>query len=876
MKANIELERLIDNASREVPLELWGPYVSERQWATVREDYSANGDVWNYFLHDHARSRAYLWGEDGIAAISDCFQNICFGITMWNEKDTLLKERLFGLNNQEGNHGEDVKELYYYLDNVPSHYYMKYLYKYPQAAFPYEQLIEQNQKRDRSQPEFEILDTGVFNDGAYFDVFIEYAKVEDEDILIRISITNQNANSAPIIILPTTWFYNKWQYDGLKTKPQIKMTSPGVFKIKHENMGNYYLYYPDTDEVLFTDNETNFQRLFGKPNKSKFVKDGFHEAIIRNNKEAVNSANVGTKASPVYRLEIESKQTTTLEFRLSKHAHDAPFSKDFESVFELRKQEAKEYYKDLLAPSSPAINTIKEQALNGILWNRQFYYYDIEWWLNSTDGITPITPQRKQGRNKDWKYLKNKDVLAMPDKWEFPWYAAWDTAFQCITIAMVDPVYAKHKMLLLMREWYMNPKGQLPAYEWDFNDVNPPVHAFAALEIYRTEKSIYGKADVDFLKLIFQKLIINFTWWVNLVDHNGNNIFEGGFLGLDNIGIFNRNAKLGDNIILEQSDGTSWMGMYALNMMEMALEIALTDSTFEDAATKFYEHFVIIGEALNELDLWNEEDQFFYDVLFINQKDKLPLRIRSVVGMIPLFAVTVFDNKVLDKLPDFLKRMKWFEKYRNYHKSYLPNSETSDQKKMMLSMVNKEKLCAILTSLLDESEFLSDFGIRSLSRYYKDHPYQLNLQGVNYMIEYDPGESTSDMYGGNSNWRGPIWMPLNYLLIKSLYKYADFYQDSFQIEFPVGSGDKYSLENVAFKLTERLVSIFTPDNNGDRPVYAGYNSFYNESKNELILFHEYFHGDTGMGLGASHQTGWTALIVNLIEEYQQRGGKNFN
>lgn len=867
-KINAELQRLQDNASKEIPLENWGPYLSERQWGTVREDYSKSEDAWNYFPHDHARSRAYRWGEDGLAGISDIKQHLCFAIALWNGKDAILKERLFGLSNPEGNHGEDVKELYYYLDNVPTHYYMKYLYKYPQAVFPYEDLIKSNQQRNKLQPEYEILDTGIFNENKYFDVFVEYAKENREDIFIKIEIVNRSAETAPITVLPTLWYFNNWFYAENPQKPTIEFINHQTLKaIDGEEI--YFLYFDGADEILFTENETNFEKLFNRPNATPFVKDAFHESIISGkNTEALITKKSGTKSAPVFRLEIEGKKSQTIYLRLTNNKTETPFLQGFESIFAKRKKEADDFYAAIQsADLSDELRNIQRQAFAGLLWNKQYYHFDVETWINSSDGITPLSDARKNGRNKDWKYLKNQDVLSMPDKWEYPWYAAWDTAFHCITMAIIDPVFAKHQLILLMREWYMNPKGQLPAYEWDFSDVNPPVHAFAAMQVYQTEQEIYGRSDIDFLKKIFQKLIINFTWWVNRKDADGNSIFEGGFLGLDNIGIFDRSKPLLDGMLLEQADGTSWMGMYALDMMNIAMEIAVNDPTFEDSVTKFYEHFVIIAEALNHLGLWDNQDNFYYDVLSIDNSDPIILRIRSVVGLSPLFAVGVIEKEIFDKLKDFQKRMEWFQDYRRTMGLYLPSQVNKGNGSMLLSLVNKERLQYLCDKLLDENEFLSFGGIRALSKYYQEHPYHLNLHGDDLKIQYDPGDSTSGLFGGNSNWRGPVWMPINYLLINAFVTFGYFYGDSLLVEFPKGSGKKMNLSQVGEELTKRLFLIFQKNKNNERPVFGPYNWFYKQPENQdLILFHEYFHGDSLRGMGASHQMGWTALVANLITQ----------
>lgn len=870
---NISAEqvRLNENALKQIPLEKWGPYLSERQWGTVREDYSEGGDAWNYFPHDHAHSRAYRWGEDGLAGISDYFQNLCFAIALWNGKDPILKERLYGLTNGEGNHGEDVKELYYYLDNVPTHYYMKYLYKYPQAAFPYEQLKNTNRYRSKQEVEFEILDTEVFKANKYFDVYVEYAKNNSEDIFIKIEIINRGADAAPITVLPTLWFYNRWQYrTKTRVKPSIDWVNEQTVKTTHEKLGNYYLYFQQPDDLLFTENETNTEKLFGKPNETPFVKDAFHNAVI-NGKNILGLRNrkQGTKCAPVYNLTVEGNGSKVIFLRLANHLDGDPFAEGFENIFVQRKQEADEFYQAVLPKDkSPELINIQRQAFAGLLWSKQFYHYDVERWLSKSDGITPVSEQRKLGRNHSWKYLKNQDIIIMPDKWEYPWYAAWDSAFHCIAMSIIDPSFAKNQLILLTREWYMNPSGQIPAYEWNFSDVNPPVHAFAALQVYHREKEMKGVGDIQFLKRIFQKLIINFTWWINRKDENGNNIFGGGFLGLDNIGVFNRGInEHHEDVSLEQADGTSWMGMYALNMMDIALEIAMTDNSFEDAATKFYEHFVIIGEALNELGLWNKEDNFFYDVLSLQNQNPVPLKVRSIVGAAPLFAVSIIDKKSLAALNDFRKRTNWFDNYRINNNLFLPNEETSDGNDQLLSLVLKERLVEILDKLLDEKEFLSPGGIRALSKFHLTHPYSINLKDTNYSIQYDPGDSTSDFYGGNSNWRGPVWMPINYLIIKAIKKYGEFYGDDLKVECPKGSGKMMNLKEVAAELTSRIISIFDTDNKGHRPTHGSYDWFYQLPENkELLLFYEYFHGDTGSGLGASHQTGWTAVLVDLIRD----------
>jgi hypothetical protein len=867
-----EHQRLAVNAAKKIPLEQWGPYLSERQWGTVREDYSPYGDAWHYFPYDQAHCRTYFWGEDGLGGISDFFQNLCFAVALWNGKDAILKERLFGLGNTEGNHGEDVKELYYYLDNTPTHYYMEYLYKYPQQEFPYKKLLEENRKRSREEPEYEILDTGVFDKDEYFDVTISYAKQNSRDIFIRIDIRNRYHKAADITVLPTLWFYNRWQYDGLEKKPVIAARDKNSVKATHSRLGSYYFYFQPPQYCLFTENETNLEKVTGAPNRTPFVKDAFHDAIIKKaNLDALRQKKSGTKFAPVYQYSVGAGETKSIYLRLSNRIMENPFGGDPSSLFESRKQEADAFYKAILPNNiSPEMAAIQRQALAGLLWSKQYYHFDVERWLTTSDGITPVNAGKLNGRNHEWKHLKNQDIIAMPDKWEYPWYAAWDLAFQTISMALIDPVFAKHQLMLIMREWYMKPDGQIPAYEWNFSDVNPPVQAWAALEVYRIEKERTGKGDIGFLKRIFQKLLINFTWWINRKDANGNNMFEGGFLGLDNIGVFNRSHSLGGEFQLEQADGTSWMGMYALNMMDMALEIAMKDDSFEDTATKFFEHFVLIAEALNEQGMWNEEDHFFYDTLSIGGSP-VQLRIQSIVGLTTLFAVSIIEKKMLHKLGDFKKRITWFENYRLKNKRYWPNEEHSDGEQILLSLVPQKRLIYLLERLLNEAEFLSAGGIRALSKYHEKHPYTINIGGVDYNIKYDPGDSTSDFFGGNSNWRGPVWIPINYLIIRSIRQYGKFYGEGLMVEYPVGSGQKLTLEAVADRLTDRVISLFKKDKTGRRPAHGKYNWFYQKPGNEhLLLFYEYFHGDTCHGLGASHQTGWTALVAELISEKASR------
>ena len=862
-----EHQRLAANAKKPIPLEQWGPYLSERQWGTVREDYGYYGDAWGYLPFDQSHFRTYQWGEDGIAGISDYFQNLCFAVSFWNEKDQILKERLFGLGNYEGNHGEDVKELYYYQDNIPTHYYMEYLYKYPQREFPYEELKNANRYRSMHEPEYEILDTGVFDQDEYFDINITYAKENSQDIYIKIDITNRNKKPAPITVLPTLWFYNRWANNPTEGKPSINYLNKTSVKIDHEKLGDYYFYFQHPDYTLFTDNETNLNKTTGAHHDNPFVKDAFHDAVIHGtNRKKLHNRNFGTKFSPMYQLKIKGGETKTIYCRLTNQFEERPFNLGFENIFTIRKQEANDFYQKILpANISDDLKNIQRKALAGVLWSKQFYHFDVEHWLNNSDGLTPVNDGKLKGRNNDWTHLKNQDVIAMPDKWEYPWYAAWDLAFHCISLVMVDPEFAKNQLLLMMREWYMKPDGQLPAYEWNFGEVNPPVQAWAALEVYRIEKESTGIGDITFLKRVFQKLLINFTWWINGKDRNGNNIFEGGFLGLDNIGVFNRSHNLSAQMQLEQADGTSWMGMYALNMMDMALEIAQHDIAFEDTATKFFEHFVLISEALNSHSIWNEEDKFYYDSLRIDGLDPIPMRIQSIVGLTSLFAVSIMSMEMFRRLPDFKKRIEWFETYRAKNNRYWPNEEHSDGEGILISLVKKDRLIHLLHRLLNEEEFLSGGGIRALSKYHQANPYSVTIDGTRYEIQYDPGDSTSNLFGGNSNWRGPVWMPINYLIIRSIRKYGEFYGDRLTVECPVGSGVFLNLVEVSKVLTERVISLLAIDEAGDRKFNGKYNWFYKKPGNEdLVLFFEYFHGDTGSGLGASHQTGWTSLVADLI------------
>lgn len=872
MPVTKEQKRLEENYANKKTWLKWGPYLSERQWGTVREDYSANGDAWNYITHDMSRSKAYRWGEDGIAGISDDKQRICFAIALWNGKDEILKERLFGLTPKYGNHGEDVKELYYYLDNTPTHSYMKYLYKYPQATFPYHELEQKNKIRSKNQDEYEINDTGVFNDGRYFDVFIEYAKNNEEDICIKISIHNRSQQKAPVTVLPTLWMRNLWAYGLINEKPVIELMEQnadvGAVKITDTKMGEYSFYFQNSEKVLFTENETNTERLHNIPNENSYVKDAFHEAVITNNYKIFDDKKNGTKCAPFYYFDVEAQSSVTLKFRLSKEQLDKPLGKNFDEIFHLRLQEADEFYDQLIICQDKDLKNIQRQAYAGMLWNKQFYYIDIPDWLKGDPGQLPPPEQRKHGRNSEWETLNNEDIISMPDKWEYPWYAAWDLPFHCIPFAFLDVEFAKSQLILLLREWYMNPYGQLPAYEWSFSDVNPPVHAWACMQVYKMDKEKTGVGDTLFLERTFQKLLINFTWWVNRKDRLNNNVFEGGFLGLDNIGVFDRNSvPEGGN--LEQADGTAWMGMYCLDMLEIALELAQTNKAYEDLATKFFEHFTYIASSINHIredfkGAWDEEEGFFYDVLKMPDKSFIPVKVRSLVGLTSLFAVHIIDKALLKKLPDFQRRLKWFVKYQQKNDQYQVIEDIGKKDKILLSLAPHKRLKKILCALLDENEFLSPVGIRSLSKIH-EKPYSINIGGKEFGLDYQPGDSTSSLFGGNSNWRGPVWMPMNYLLIVALEKYYQYFEEELQLEMPSHSGNMANLKTVAEELRKRLTGIFTLDSEGKRKVNGQVNLFNNDTFfKDLVLFYECFHGDNGRGIGASHQTGWTGIIAEII------------
>jgi hypothetical protein len=873
-----EEARLTEDRKRRAHWKRWGPYLSERQWGTVREDYSTHGTAWESFAHEHARSRAYRWGEDGLAGISDNHQRLCFALALWNGRDPILKERIFGLTGNEGNHGEDAKEYYFYLDSTPTHSYMKYLYKYGQRPFPYADLVAENRRRDRRAPEYELLETGVFDENRYFDVVVEYAKASSDDILVRVGVTNRGPDTAELHLLPTLWFRNTWSWTPGRERPTLRAADSGpahaTVEAEHPSLGSRRLYCEGAPELLFTENETNAERLWSAPNAGPYVKDGINDYVVDGQRAAVNPARVGTKMSARYRMTIESGQTVTAALRLTNAPiASRPFGKDFSAIFAQRVAEADEFYATVIpAHLSADAKNVMRQALAGLLWSKQFYHYDVRTWLSGDPGGPPPPPERLNGRNREWRHLYNEDVISMPDKWEYPWYAAWDLAFHCVPLSLVDPEFAKAQLILFLREWYMHPNGQIPAYEWALGDVNPPVHAWAALRVYKIEKRRRGAGDREFLEKVFQKLLLNFTWWVNRKDAEGRNVFQGGFLGLDNIGVFDRSAPLPGGGHLEQSDGTSWMGMYCLNMLAIALELAKENRSYEDLASKFFEHFVYIAHAIHDmgdegLSLWDEEDGFYYDVLHANGTHR-QLKIRSLVGLIPLLAVEVLNDDVIDRLPGFKRRMQWFIDHRPELREHIGERSTpGGSGRRLLSIVTTDQLPRILRYLLDEEEFLSPHGVRAVSRFHRDHPYMLHAGGMDHRVDYEPAESSSSLFGGNSNWRGPVWFPVNYLLIESLQKFDYFYGETFTAECPTRSGRKLDLWHVAAELSRRLTRIFLRDADGRRPVHGGSEPFQRDPHwNDLVSFYEYFHGDNGAGIGASHQTGWTGLVAKLLQQ----------
>jgi len=874
--------RLQQSREKRAHWKRWGPYLSERAWGTVREDYSAYGTAWDYLPHDHARSKAYRWGEDGIAGISDRHQLICFAVSMWNGRDPILKERIFGLTGSEGNHGEDAKEYYFYLDSTPTHSYMKFLYKYPQAEFPYGKLVEENRLRGKDAPEFELMDTGVFDADRYFDVEVEYAKNTPEDILIRINVTNRGPEAATLHLLPTIWFRNTWSWKDGETKPTLRriddVRNASAIQLCQPTYGHRWLFCNGAPELLFTENETNTRMLYGHENGNHYAKDGINDYIVNGKTDAVNPAKTGTKAAAHYALTVGPGETKTVKLRLTDlvipPANGDPCNGKFDSTFEERIRDANEFY-DTVTPEhlTSDAKQVMRKALAGLLWSKQFYYYDMSSWLKGDPTGPPPPAERLTGRNSQWTHLYNDDIISMPDKWEYPWYAAWDLAFHCVPLAIVDSDFAKDQLILLLREWYMHPNGQLPAYEWAFGDVNPPVHAWAAWRVYKIDKKRNGKGDTKFLERVFHKLMLNFNWWVNRKDADGRNVFQGGFLGLDNIGVFDRSAALPTGGYIEQSDGTSWMGMYCLNMLAIAMELASEDPAYEDVASKFWEHFLYIAHAINHLGdersrLWNEEDGFYYDVLCLPDGSSFPMKVRSMVGLIPLFAIETLEPETLDKLSGFKRRLEWFIENRKDLTTNVACMRTrGEAERRMLSIVDRDQLRRVLKVMLDENEFLSPYGVRALSRFHKDHPYTLAVNGTEHRVNYEPAESSTGLFGGNSNWRGPIWFPVNYLIIESLQKFHHYLGDDYKVECPTGSGQMMTLWEVAAELSRRLNRIFLRDSSGRRPVFGGNEKFQSDPNwNDLVLFHEYFHGDTGSGVGASHQTGWTGLVAKLIQQ----------
>ncbi len=869
---NPERERLEEANAHLQAWRKWGPYVSERQWGTVREDYSADGDAWNHFPHEHARSRAYRWGEDGIGGFCDAKQRLCIAVALWNGKDPILKERMFGLSNRQGNHGEDVKELYYYLDAVPTYSYARMLYKYPQAEYPYDRLVQENARRGRQEPEFEIIDTGIFDDDRYFDVDIEYAKAGAEDILLRLTVHNRGPEEATIHVLPQLWFRNNWSWFAAGRKPSLELVGNDVVA-EHGKLGLYAIHFDAPDEIKFCENETNVARLYGSEDTGRLYKDGFDDYVVKGDQNAVGSRK-GTKAAGIYRRSLPPGANTTIRVRLREgQPRSEPFA-DFEQLFELRKSEADAFYAELQRKiPDEDLRRIQRQAFAGILWSKQYFYYDVTEWLEG-DPAQPKPPKsRIVGRNGEWVHANMEDVVSMPDKWEFPWFAAWDWAFHVTTLAYLDLENAKHQLILLCQPWYMHPNGQLPAYEWNFGDVNPPVQAWAALYLYDAERRQKGRGDRKFLETVFTKLLLNFTWWVNRKDPHGKNVFQGGFLGMDNIGVFDRSSPPPAGATLVQSDGTSWMATYSLNMLRIAIELAQEDDVYQDIATKFFEHFLMIGGAMTNLGdkglgLWDDQDNFFYDWLVMSNGQATPLRVRSLVGLIPLFAIEVIDEALLKQMPLFVKRLDWYLRYRPNLAALVSRwNDPGAHDTRLLAIVRAFRSTKGLERILDTDEFLSTYGVRSLSRFHLEHPYVFEADGFRSEVRYVSAESNVDLFGGNSNWRGPIWMPINYLLIESLCKYGRFFGENFRVECPVGSARTLSLNQIADELRNRLTSIFRRDEQGRRPVLGNNEKLQTDPRfKDYIPFYEYFDGETGRGLGASHQTGWSGLIANMIAE----------
>jgi hypothetical protein len=873
-----ERRRLYEAQHKNVRWRFWGPYLSERQWGTVREDYSPSGAAWEYFPHDHARSRAYRWGEDGLAGIGDEHGRLCLAVALWNGRDPILKERLFGLTNSEGNHGEDVKELYYYLDATPTHAYLKMLYKYPQREFPYVGLVDENGRRGKGQPEFELLDTGLFDDDRYYDVFVEYAKAGPSDVLMRITAHNRGPDQVVVHVLPQLWFRNTWSWDHEVAKPNIVATGSGTALIEHRRLGGYRFFCDTAGELIFCDNETNRRRHFGDRGATGYFKDAFHDYVVHGDRAAVNPAQQGTKSAAHCVLAIPPQGSAIVRARLTNEPVE-PFA-DFDGVMDLRRREADEFYAELLAEvADPDARLVQRQALSGMIWTKQFYYYDVRDWLAGDPSQPPPPPERRFGRNADWKHLNNADVISMPDKWEYPWYAAWDLAFHCLPLALLDAEFAKEQLVMLTREWYMHPNGELPAYEWSLSDANPPVHGWATWRVFQIDRKQrrsshpHDPGDVAFLERVFHKLLINFTWWVNRKDAQGRNIFQGGFLGLDNIGVFDRSAPLPTGGFLNQADGTSWMAMYCLNLMRIALELALHNPVYEDIATKFFEHFLEIAEAMTNIGgdgqgvgLWDEADQFYYDELVFPDGRIAELKVRSMVGLIPLFAVETLEPELLTKLPGFNRRLKWFFRHRPEMSALVSRWEIPGKgERRLLSLLRGRRMKQLLRRMLDSTEFLSDYGVRSLSKYHLEHPYQFQVNGVTLTVDYQPAESNTRLFGGNSNWRGPIWMPVNFLIIESLQKFHHYYGDDFRVECPTGSGQFLTIGEIAQELSNRLARLFLRDASGRRPVFGPSEKLQSDPHfRDYLQFFEYFHGDNGRGVGASHQTGWTGLVAKLL------------
>ncbi len=871
----IQEEKRLEESRNGKPWKEWGPYLSERQWATVREDYTEEGNAWESLVHDQARSKSYRWGEDGIGGICNSDQRICLSWAFWNGKDPILKERLFGLTGYEGNHGEDVKELYYYLDSTPTHSYMKMLYKYPINEFPYADLVDTNMARSKKEREYELMDTGVFDKNEYFDIYLEYAKSDTNDLLLKATIHNRSDKKAKISVLPTIWFRNTWSSRRDPSIPSISQSENEKMVIDHHLLGKYYVYLGSgLKEQLFCDNTTNRVRLYGVPNKqSEFPKDAINDYVV-DGENVVNPDKTGTKASGLYELNIAAGKSETVEIRFSNENLESPFQ-DFDAIFDQRLKDADEFYQNIQkkVPDDDMRN-IQRQAFAGMMWSKQFYYYNIKNWLHGDPGRFKPSEKRKKGRNWDWQHLYNYDVLSMPDKWEYPWFAAWDLAFHCIPLCRVDPDFAKDQLLLLLKDRYLHPNGQIPAYEWNFSDVNPPVHAWAVLRVFQIDRETTGKPDYDFLQKAFHKLSLNFTWWVNRKDEEGNNIFEGGFLGLDNIGVFDRNDPIVEDARLEQADSTSWMAMFSLNMLRMALDLSMEYPVYQDMAIKFFEHFLYIAGAMNsigdtDVELWDEEDNFYYDVMHTPDKPNQRMKVRSMVGLIPLYAIEILKTEVYGKLPEFRERLEFFLKERPKLAALVSRWEEQGKgERRLLSILRGYRLKKIIERMVDEEEFLSKYGIRALSKYHEKNPYEVELDGQKLSVGYLPGESDSSFFGGNSNWRGPIWFPVNYLILESLLKYSYYYGEDYQIEYPKGSGDQKTLVEITRNIAYRLISIFAKDRKGNRPVYGKNSKFQKDPHfRDHILFYEYFHGDTGEGLGASHQTGWTGLVAELIYRY---------